>query len=70
MAVSVALVTSDGGRISSKASALRSSPYWQSARLSVAPAPRCIVNIAPEIFVARSLSRMPSAVAVSQWGTR
>ncbi len=36
----------------------------------VAPAPRCIVNIAPLILTARSLSRMPKAVAVSQWGTR
>ena len=36
----------------------------------VAPAPRCIVNIDPAILVARSLSRMPSAVAVSQCGTR
>ena len=62
--------TSEGGRISSKASALRSRASWQSARASVAPRPRCIVNIDPAIFVARSLSRMPSAAPVSQCGTR
>jgi hypothetical protein len=39
VAVSVSEVTSDGGRTSTKASALRSSPYWVSARLSVAPGP-------------------------------
>ena len=64
------MVTSDGGRISSNASTLRSSAYWHSARDSAAPLPRCIVNIAPLILVARSLSRMPRAVPVSQCGTR
>ena len=38
-----------------------------SARANEAPAPRCIVNIAPEILTARSLSRMPSAVPISTW---
>ena len=70
LAVSVAVVTSDGGRISSNASALRSRASWQSARASVAPRPRCMVNIAPLILIARSLSRIPSAAPVSQCGTR
>ena len=51
IAVSVAVVTSDGGRISSKASALRSRASWHSARPIVAPRPRVIVNIEPLIFV-------------------
>ena len=68
--VSVAVDTRVGGRISSKASALRSSANWHSARAMVAPAPRCIVHIDWAILVARSLSRIPSAVAVSQCGTR
>ena len=59
LAVSVAVVTSDGGRTSSKASALRSRASWHSARPSVAPRPRVIANIAPLILIARSLSRMP-----------
>ena len=69
-AVSVAVVTSDGGRISSKASALRSRASWHSARPIVAPSPRVIVNIDPLILIARSLSRMPRAAPVSQCGTR
>ena len=70
LAVSVADVTSDGGRISSKASALRSRASWQSARPSVAPAPRVITNIEPLTLIARSMSRIPSAAPVSQCGTR
>jgi hypothetical protein len=70
VAVSVSVDTSDGGRTSSKTSAMRSSPYWVSARARVAPPLRCMLNIAPEIFTARSLSRMPSAVPTSQWGRR
>ena len=70
VAVSVSLVTSEGGRISSKASALRSSASWQRARANVAPWRRNIVNSAPLIFTARSLSRMPSAAPTSQCGTR
>ena len=68
-AVSVAVVTSDGGRISSKASALRSRASWHRARPIVAPRPRVIVNIAPLTLIARSLSRMPRAAPVSQCGT-
>ena len=70
MAVRVAVVTSDGGRISSKASALRSRASWHKPRLTVAPSPRSIVNIEPEIFTARSPSMMPRAVPISQCGTR
>ena len=70
VAVSVAVVTSDGGRISSKASELRSRASWHSPRLIVAPSPRSIVNIEPEIFTPRSLSMMPRAVPMSQCGTR
>ena len=70
MAVSVSVSTSVGGRISSNASALRSSASWHSARHRVAPAPRSIVNIEPEIFTARSLSRIPSCSPISQCGTR
>ena len=70
LAVSVAVVTSDGGRTSSKPSALRSRASWHSARPSVAPRPRVMANIDPLILIARSLSRMPRAVAASQWGTR
>ena len=70
VAVSVAVETSDGGRISSKASALRSSASWQRARARVAPGPRTMVNIEPLIFVARSGSRMPSSAPMSQCGTR
>ena len=40
------------------------------ALVLVAPAPRCIVHIDWAILVARSLSKIPSAVAASQWGTR
>ena len=39
-----------GGRISSKGSALRSSASWHSARGRVAPCPRNMVNIEPEIL--------------------
>ena len=70
VAVSVAVVTSVGGRISSNASALRSSASWHRARERVAPSPRGMVNMAPLILAARSLSRIPSAVAASQCGTR
>ncbi len=70
LAVNVAVLTRLGGRISSKASALRSSASWHSARESVAPCLRSMTNIAPVILVARSVSRIPSAAPVSQCGTR
>ena len=69
LAVSVAVVTSDGGRTSSKASALRSRASWHRARPSVAPRPRVMANIDPLILIARSLSRIPSSVPISQCGT-
>ena len=62
--------TSVGGRISSYTSALRSRLSCTRARSRRAPQPRYMVNIEPEILVARSLSRMPSSVPISQWGTR
>ena len=40
------------------------------ARSSRAPQPRYMLNIEPETLVARSPSRMPRAVPISQWGTR
>ena len=40
------------------------------ARRSRAPQPRYIVNIEPAILAARSPSRMPSSVPMSQCGTR
>ncbi len=66
----VSVRTNVGGRISSNASLFRSRAYWMSARLSVAPAPRSIVNIDPESFAARSRSRMPRSAPISQCGTR
>ena len=64
VAVSVAVVTSDGGRISSKASALRSRASWHSARTSVAPGPRSMrEHRARRSSRARSRSRMPSCGA-------
>ena len=40
------------------------------ARSSRAPQPRYMMNIEPEILVARGKSNRPSASPMSQWGTR